>query len=73
MFNRFLGTIPNMKCVKVTGSSNTDGWDNNYLCSKKAAPYNFFWSFNGKDDKSGECLQIDEPEEKGWGKNFLCA
>lgn len=66
------GPIPGMVCTAITEGSDSQGWDDNYLCAPQ--DQGFVWS-NAGTVPGMRCTQVhesDEPASNGWGNNHLC-
>ena len=63
--------IPGMFCTKVDEPTDSQGWDDNFLCSTR--DLGLRWSSLGPINGM-VCTQFEEDSDPdGWGDNYLCA
>jgi len=63
--------IPGMFCTKVDEPTDSQGWDDNFLCSTRELGLR--WSSLGPINGM-VCTQFEEGSDPdGWGDNYLCA
>jgi hypothetical protein len=66
------GPISGMKCTQILEGSDSDSWNDNYLCIPKESTLELQWSYSGpvSDMKCTQIIEGSDPDT--WNDNYLC-